>query len=309
MPYHPEILNHVTVSVCHAHEQSNSVNTVCGVTCVTGADPNARNSEGHTVLHMAAASHHQPDIQLQLVQLLLQYKASATIQDEQGNTALHFAAPNSTPDVLQLLLSRSPEVCTPNRAGQTALDISAKHGRVVSCQRLLARSAGKDGRGLGALVAAAESGQARVVQLLLAHGVVPAPYRFASALAEAENEPSMVHLWLHPEPGLIPSEFALGAAAAKDHPRIVQLLLERGVAINEFALAAAAAKNHTTVLSLLLAALPEASVKAAARIAAPAAAYAGHVATLELLLPHAGYGAFKQEEMRAAARCCCIPGA
>lgn len=240
------------------------------ITRATGADPNARNCKGHTILHMAAASDHQPDVQRQLVQLLLQYKASASIWDKQGNTTLHFAAAGSTTDVLQLLLSASSEVSTPNYAGQTPLELAAQHGRVGNCKGLLARGAREDERDLGALFAAAGAGQTRVVQLLI-------------------------------EDGAVLSEFAVAAAAANDHPSVVKLLLERGVVLSEFALAAAAAKNHTTVLFMLLAALPEASISAAARIAVPAAAYAGHMAALELLLPHAGYDAVKQEEFRAAA--------
>ena len=64
-------------------------------------NPNIRNKNGETPLHIVAGRSH-----LEAVKLLLDHGADPNAQNEKGETPLHYAAGHGYVDVVKLLLER-----------------------------------------------------------------------------------------------------------------------------------------------------------------------------------------------------------
>lgn len=208
------------------------------------------------------------------MQLLLQHRASASIQDAEGNTALHFSAAGAT-RVLRMVLSATADVSTANYAGKTPLMTAARHGKLANCRQLPARGAGRGQHSSSALVAAASYGQEHVVRLLLRNGVAPSTVALAAA-ASHQHTGVLATLLLADSSPLTAADLdiALVAAAASRHTAGAAMLLGRGALPSRTALAAAAAAGHTDTLELLLAGLPASVLASSYRAAAVAAARA-----------------------------------
>ena len=87
-----------------------------------GCDSNFLDLEGRSALQMAAAGGH-----LEMMRILLEAGASVDQQDEmERSTALHGAARGGFSSTLQLLCKSKANVYIKNRAGFTALHLSAQ---------------------------------------------------------------------------------------------------------------------------------------------------------------------------------------
>ena len=81
-----------------------------------GADPNARDEDGSTPLHRAAAYNTDPAI----ISLLLKAGADLKTRDEWGQTPLHEAAQsNGNPDVITALLEAGADPRAQDESGRT----------------------------------------------------------------------------------------------------------------------------------------------------------------------------------------------
>ena len=90
-----------------------------------GADPDARDVLGRTPFMMATAHGN-----IQMLKLLIDHQCKPQEIDSEGNTALHYAAEQTSPDRVQLLRYLLEEArvdkTIANNKGETALDIAAK---------------------------------------------------------------------------------------------------------------------------------------------------------------------------------------
>jgi|GEM_PF-777012 len=139
-----------------------------------GADVNARDRYGWTPLHIAAGHGN-----LEVVQLLVEKGADVNAKDAQGRTPLHVApvADVGHADVVEFLVGKSVDVNARDRYGRTPLHYAAAAGRAEVAKLLLERGADvnakEDKYGDTPLHAAAAFGYAEVARLLLEHGADP----------------------------------------------------------------------------------------------------------------------------------------
>ena len=83
----------------------------------SGADPNARNDEGITPLHLAAYP--------EMVELLVRRGASIDVRSNNGSTPLIIAAAEAElSDVMEALLKLGADAKAKDNTGQSALDIA-----------------------------------------------------------------------------------------------------------------------------------------------------------------------------------------
>ena len=90
-----------------------------------GADPNLADENGKTALHYAAAFGKD-----EAVQILIEHGASIDLQDNNGNTALHSAATNGKTKVVSALIELGAALELQNEEGQTPLDV-AKNEAII----------------------------------------------------------------------------------------------------------------------------------------------------------------------------------
>ena len=102
-------------------------------------------------------------------------------RDPQGQTALHLALRDQSPRVVQALWASSLlDVNAINESGETPLMMAALRGDLESAQRLLARGAKVHKAGWSPLHYAATGGEPKIVELLLDRGApidAPSPNR------------------------------------------------------------------------------------------------------------------------------------
>jgi ankyrin repeat protein len=135
----------------------------------SGAEINARDSEGSTALDWAVPSGNE-----NMVRLLLCNGANVKSKDEYGNTAMHWATPYMA--LVRLLLEYGAEVDARNDKRQTALCWAAQDGPVEVAELLLENKANIDAQdvyGFTALHRAALRGRKGMVRLLLEKGADP----------------------------------------------------------------------------------------------------------------------------------------
>ena len=231
-----------------------------------GADVATADNDGGTALMWAAQGGHEA-----VAQLLLQHGADVAAAKHNGSTPLMMAAAGGHEAVAQLLLQHGADVAAAKHNGSTALMMAAAGGHEAVAQLLLQHGADvtaamHDGR--TALTLAAQGGHEAVAQLLLQHG---------ADVATADNDGGT----------------ALMLAARGGHEAVAQLLLQHGadVAAAEddgfTALMCAAVDGHEAVAQLLL--QHGADVRAARHdgfTALMCAAGGGHEAVAQLLLQH-----------------------
>jgi len=129
----------------------------------------ARNSDGMTPLHIAAAYG-----LLDIARCLIENRADVNARDKLGNPPLHYCAYSGSRAVAELLVSRGAEVKVRNAAGISPLRQAVSFGRKEVAEFLLEKGAeidirGDEGRGI--LREAVENGITKTIDLLLREGV------------------------------------------------------------------------------------------------------------------------------------------
>jgi ankyrin repeat protein len=81
-------------------------------------DVDARDEQGRTAVHMAAANGHMP-----ILEMLFQFNPQPNIPNDEGNTALHFAALNNRVAAAEALLAHGWRPAEQNVMGKTALQL------------------------------------------------------------------------------------------------------------------------------------------------------------------------------------------
>lgn len=81
-------------------------------------DVDARDEQGRTAVHMAAANGHMP-----ILEMLFQFNPQPNVPNDEGNTALHFAALNNRVAAAEALLVRGWRAAEQNVMGKTALQL------------------------------------------------------------------------------------------------------------------------------------------------------------------------------------------
>eukprot|EP00050_Salpingoeca_kvevrii_P014894 m.41378 g.41378 ORF g.41378 m.41378 type:complete len:808 (-) comp6041_c0_seq3:93-2516(-) len=171
-----------------------------------------------------------------LIELLETRAASAAATDEDGATALHYAAANGHDKAVSVLLKHAANPEAVNRYGWTPLMQAALYGHASTARLLLQQHVAVDKLNelhASATLCAARAGNAEVISLLLAAG--------ASPNGGGAN--------IHP----------LMVAAQLGHEAVIRILLEGGADVNAqspgtrwTALMYAALNGHVAVAELLL---------------------------------------------------------
>jgi uncharacterized protein len=154
-------------SLLAAAESGDSVAALALVTDKTAV--NAHQDDGTTALHWAA--YHDD---LALIRRLLQAGASVNVANDYGATPLSEAAERADPEALRLLLEAGADVESPNADGQTALMTVARTDVVEAAKVLVAHGANVNAsekwRGQTALMWASAQSRPAMVQFLISHG-------------------------------------------------------------------------------------------------------------------------------------------
>jgi len=84
---------------------------------------NAKSWAGTTALHLASIARPKKLLMdfYYIAKLLLDHGANINERDAEGNTPLHYAASNHSPELVELLLKRGADVLARNKNGQTPL--------------------------------------------------------------------------------------------------------------------------------------------------------------------------------------------
>ncbi len=94
---------------------------------------NYRDNFGMTALHWAAAQNYGALVE----DLLVEYNPDLDIQDNDGNTALHYAARSGNELILQILLAHGADINAQNNDGNTVLHVAAQAGHTAIVQCLI----------------------------------------------------------------------------------------------------------------------------------------------------------------------------
>ena len=146
-----------------------------------GADINAKDDEGSSALHYAACRG-----RLEAAILLIAKKADIRVADNKGKTILMTACEYYHKNIAEMLVQQDCNVTAKENDGATALHHAAERGWESVVQKLLEKGAGvqvKTDNGWTALHNAAACGRFNVVKLLLANGAD------ANALDNQGNKP------------------------------------------------------------------------------------------------------------------------
>lgn len=130
----------------------------------SGRQPDLPDDNGETALHYAAQLGDQ-----QMVEALLYYKAAVDPRDQFGNTPLHWAAQRGSTAVIQMLVDAKAAIDPQNKQGVTPLMMAAKAGNAPAVRLLLKNGADPHRADFtGRDAAGWAAGKPAVVQLLRA---------------------------------------------------------------------------------------------------------------------------------------------
>ena len=134
-----------------------------------GADVNAKDKKGMTPLFLAVAQD-KFDAALKL----LQFKANASLQMDDGSTALFAAAMKGNRKMMELLLEAGASENDVDRHGGTVLHVAVANQQIDAVRLLLERGADPNvaerKNKFTAVHGAASSGNVRLLKLLVKHG-------------------------------------------------------------------------------------------------------------------------------------------
>ncbi|KAG9506528.1 hypothetical protein J7337_000060 [Fusarium musae] len=209
-----------------------------------GADPTCGGADAQPLLHLVS----DEPTGLQSVQLYLKTKIDPNIRNQDGLTAIHIAAESRESDrleVIKLLTSHGADATAAGQDGQTALHLAANAGHqdVVEYLLEIGVDVNQHSTYLGTpLMAAAKGAGAQIVKALLEKGAdvnaISDDFSYHTALQAAAwmESQDVVQLLLDwkADVNLAGGEYgsALCAAASVGHEDISTLLLEAGADID-----------------------------------------------------------------------------
>ena len=132
-----------------------------------GADMNATDNYGETVLQWASENGHT-----EIVKMLLEKGADVNAKRNCGNAALSSASYGGYTEIVTMLLEYGAIVNAEDNHGWTALQLASENGRIETVAMLLADGAdvnAKNNDGNTALQVASETGHTEIVKLLKQH--------------------------------------------------------------------------------------------------------------------------------------------
>lgn len=139
-----------------------------------GADVDARDNDGCTFLHRRAyGGGGGRNEDLDLIKLLLEYKADISIVDEDSVTPLHLACARGRPKIIEFLVEQGAAIEVVDSKGATPLHHACFHGTVDIIAFLLSKGANIEARtkkGQTPLHFACKSSNLEVIELLLSKG-------------------------------------------------------------------------------------------------------------------------------------------
>ena len=252
----------------------------------SGADVNARQPDGATVLHWAA---HKDDHQT--VELLVRAGADVNVANDLGATPLWLASLNGSPTVVEHLLRAGARANVALASGETPLMAAARSGSVKTVELLLDHGADVDTReslrGQTALMWAVDQRQAAVARVLLARGAdiharstVWYQLENTAGNTNSSGDFDMAH------GGSTPLLFA----ARQGHVETVRVLLDSGANVNDTAaagtsaLVVAAHSDHGELARFLLSRGADPNAAAAGYTALHAAVLRGNLDLVKELL-------------------------
>ena len=100
--------------------------TIARILLEHGAEPNVKNNDGKTLLHVLLGSdwgYDDEDGAQRIAQLLLEHGVSVDAQDEDHKTPLHLAVKCGTPELTQTLLEHGADPNMKDKEGKTPLDL------------------------------------------------------------------------------------------------------------------------------------------------------------------------------------------
>ena len=254
----------------------------------SGADPDARQSDGATALHWAA---YQEDVDM--LAALVQAGANVNSTNRLGASPLYLAAKNGNAELIKNLLraGADPNLTLPN--GETPLMTAARSGTVEGVQQMIAAgvdvNANEKSRAQTALMWAAAQGHVEVARALITAGAnleSRSKVRPRLMYAEDLNGYSFDQGTVEQLGGYSPLLFA----AAQGHVDVGQLLIRSGVDVNGVAgngaspLVVATHSGHPDFARLLLSAGADPDAIGAGYNALHAAVLRGDLETVEALL-------------------------
>jgi ankyrin repeat protein len=134
-----------------------------------GADVNAKNRSGKTALHLAVKDEN-------LVQLLIDYGADATVCDDMGRLPLHYSALHGVKGTFEILIPRPDDFHTKDKYGATALHLASENSEdnCLFMKYLIDLEAdvnATDNNGSTPLHYAVRAGNAKILDILITEGV------------------------------------------------------------------------------------------------------------------------------------------
>jgi ankyrin repeat protein len=133
-----------------------------------GADPNVKDLDGHTPLHIAAEQ-----CRADIAELLLRHGADPNARDNQGKTSLHIAVWMRCRAVVELLLRHGADLNARDADGETPLHKAVSVSDVALVELLLKHGADPNARDKEGWTPLHRTGRVELVELLLRHGADP----------------------------------------------------------------------------------------------------------------------------------------
>jgi len=208
-----------------------------------GADIEAENGSGSSVLYMAVANGQE-----EVVRLLIYRGADVRSRRQYGMTALQNAALYGREEIVRLLLDKGADIeakdARDGRNGATVLCAVARFGNTAMVKLLLERGANieaKDDQGRTALHYATQDGRKDTVQLLLERGadIVAKDITGRAAIhyAAVNGDEEVIQLLLEKDADISAKDdkgqTALHLASIERRGEAVKLLVDRGADIRE----------------------------------------------------------------------------